>query len=287
MDSKSTRSQLNLIYGVTYNSNTVFFFCLMKKILPFFAASVMMMSSCSITQNLDPTMLAEGGAKLVQSMTISNSDIQQYVNSYITQLDAQSTVCGANDPYTIRLNKIVSGITNVEGVPLNFKVYKTNEVNAFACADGSIRVYSGLMDTMDDDEVLGVIGHEIGHVAHQDTKNAFKQALQTSALMDVISSTGSTAAALTGSQVGAIAQNLAQSKYSQKQESNADDYGYEFLKKNGKNPRAMVKAFEKLQQMEQSSSSSANSGLTQLFSSHPDTKKRISRMEEKCEKDGY
>lgn len=129
----------------------------MKKILPAAAAATLLLTGCSVARNLDPNMLASGGAKLVQSMTISNSDIQQYVKSYIAQTDAQSTVCGVDDPYTLRLNKIVSGITSVEGIPLNFKVYKTKDINAFACADGSIRVYSGLMDTMDDDEVLGVI----------------------------------------------------------------------------------------------------------------------------------
>lgn len=259
----------------------------MKKTLPALAASMIVLSGCSVMQNLDADRLAQGGAKIVQSMSISNADIQNYVKSYVAQTDAQSQVLGPNDPYTKRLNNIVSGITSVEGTPLNFKVYKTNQINAFACADGSIRVYSGLMDVMDDDEVLGVIGHEIGHVAHEDTKNAFKKALQTSALMDVISSTGGTAAALTDSQVGAIAQNLAQSKFSKSQESNADDYGYDFLKAHGKNPRAMVKAFEKLKQMEESSGSTSTNGLAQLFSSHPDINKRIQNMERRCAKDGY
>lgn len=259
----------------------------MKKTLLTLFASSILLTGCSVMQNLDADRLAQGGAKLMQSMTLSNAEIQAYVKSYVAQTDAQSKVLGANDPYTKRLSKIVSGITSVEGTPLNFKVYKTNDINAFACADGSIRVYSGLMDVMDDDEVLGVIGHEIGHVAHEDTKNAFKKALQTSALMDVISSTGSTAAALTESQVGVIAQNLAQAKFSKSQESSADDYGYDFLKKHGKNPRAMVKAFQKLKQMEESSGSTSTAGLTQLFSSHPDINKRIQRMEQKCAKDGY
>ncbi|MDE6638688.1 MAG: M48 family metalloprotease, partial [Muribaculaceae bacterium] len=201
----------------------------MKKFLfPALAGVLLSLTGCSIAQNMDMARLAQGGAKIAQSMTISNDEIQQYVKSYIAQSDAKNSVCGANDAYTVRLNKILSGITNVEGIPLNFKVYKTNDINAFACADGSIRVYSGLMDVMSDEEVLGVIGHEMGHVAHQDTKNAFKNALQTAALMDVIASTGSTAAALTDSQFGAIAQNLASAKYSKNQENNADDYGYSF-----------------------------------------------------------
>lgn len=247
----------------------------------------LLLSGCNVMQNLDANRLASGGAKLMQSMTLTNAQIQDYVKSYVAQTDAQSQVLGPNDPYTRRLENIVSGITSVEGTPLNFKVYKTNQINAFACADGSIRVYSGLMDVMDDDEVLGVIGHEIGHVAHQDTKNAFKNALQTSALMDVIGSTGNTAAALTDSQVGAIAQNLASAKFSKSQESNADNYGYDFLKSHGKNPRAMVKAFQKLKEIEQKSSGNSSNGLAQLFSSHPDIDKRIRNMEDRCKKDGY
>lgn len=259
----------------------------MKKLIPAISLSLLILTGCSVAQNLDMARLAQGGAKIAQSMTISNDQIQQYVKSYIAESDAKNTVCGAGDPYTKRLAHIISGITNVEGIPLNFKVYKTNDINAFACADGSIRVYSGLMDVMSDDEVLGVIGHEIGHVAHQDTKNAFKNALQTAALMDVIASTGSTAAALTDSQFGAIAQNLASAKFSKSQENNADDYGYSFLKKNKKNPAAMVKAFQKLKQMEDASGGTQTAGMAQLFSTHPDINKRISRMQAKCKADGY
>lgn len=266
---------------------TPLFLSNMKKIALTLLTSTLMLGGCGIAKNLDTERLAMGGTKLMQSMTISNAEIQEYVKSYIAQTDAKSTVCSNNDAYTKRLKKILSGINTVEGTPLNFKVYKTNDINAFACADGSIRVYTGLMDTMTDEEVLGVIGHEIGHVAHEDTKNAFKKALQTSALMDVISSTGSTAAALTDSQVGAIAQNLAQARYSQKQECNADDYGYEFLKKHGKNPRAMVKAFKKLKTMEESAGGNVSNGMAQLFSTHPDINKRIQRMEQRCRKDGY
>lgn len=259
----------------------------MKKLITAMSLSLLMLTGCSVAQNLDMARLAQGGAKIAQSMTVSNDEIQQYVKSYVAESDTKNTVCPANDAYTKRLATIVSGITEVEGIPLNFKVYKTNDINAFACADGSIRVYSGLMDVMSDDEVLGVIGHEIGHVAHQDTKKAFKNALQTAALMDVIASTGSTAAALTDSQFGAIAQNLASAKYSQSQENNADDYGYAFLKKNGKNPAAMVKAFKKLKQMEEASGTTKTGGLAQLFSTHPDIDKRISRMQSKCKADGY
>ena len=246
------------------------------------AAALFSFTGCS-SSGLNMSSLMSGAGKAVQAMTISDSQIQGYVKEYVAYSDKQNKVAPANSPYTVRLNKLTQGLTSVDGVPLNFKVYLTDEINAFACADGSVRVYSGLMDRMTDDEVLGVIGHEIGHVAHKDTKNAFKNSLLTSALLDGVASTGSTAAALTQSQLGKLGESLVNAKFSQKQESNADDYGYDFLKGNGKNPWAMAMAFQKLGSMEGTQSAS---GLSQMFSSHPSTPKRISHIVDRCHKDG-
>lgn len=256
----------------------------MKKIVSLFIISIFMMGNYASAQNW--SRIISGAQKAYQAYKLSDEEIQNYVHEYITGLDAQSTVCGANDPYTLRLNKLTKGLTDVDGLPLNFKVYKTTEVNAFACADGSVRVYSGLMDLMTDDEILGVIGHEVGHVAHKDTKEAFKNALKTSALMDGLASTSTKVAALTDSQIGAIGEKMLNARYSRKQEDNADDYGYDYLKKSGKNPYAMTMAFEKLQTLE-NAGGSTSSFVKNLFSDHPETAKRIARMEERAKKDGY
>ena len=50
----------------------------------------------------------------------------------------------------------------------------TNEMNANA--RWLVRVYSGLMDKMNDDELRFVIGHEIGHVALDISKKAMQVA---------------------------------------------------------------------------------------------------------------
>lgn len=240
-------------------------------------------SSCS-TSSMNMLGLIGAGQQALQAATISDSQIQSYVHQYIQNMDKQSNVASADNPYSIRLAKLTQGLTSVDGVPLNFKVYITDDINAFACADGSVRVYSGLMDRMTDDEVLGVIGHEIGHVAHKDTKKAFQQALIQSAVINGIGATSETAAALTSSQLSQIGQQLLSAKYSQKQESNADDYGYDFLKSHGKNPWAMAYAFQKLGDLE--NGSAANAGMAQMFSSHPSTSKRISHIIDRCKKDG-
>lgn len=259
----------------------------MKKVKFFIISAGLFLTTlfggCS-TSGLNLQGLVGAGTTALQAATVSDSQIQSYVHQYIQDMDQKNQVAPANSPYTVRLKKLTQGLTSVDGIPLNFKVYITPEINAFACADGSVRVYSGLMDKMTDDEVLGVIGHEIGHVAHKDTRKAFQQALLQSAVLEGIGSTSSTAATLTSSQLAQIGSKMLSAKYSQKQESNADDYGYDFLVANGKNPWAMAYAFTKLEELE--GGQSAQSGMSQMFSSHPSTPKRIKHIQDRCKKDG-
>ncbi len=224
-----------------------------------------------------------GAAKAVQAATLTDEQMTAYVKEYIDWMDTHNKVCDPDHPYTQRLNRLTEGLTDVEGIPLNFKVYWVVDVNAFACADGSVRVFAALMDIMSDEELLGVIGHEIGHVAHKDSKKAFRTALLTSALKDGISANGGTIAALTDSQIGDLGEALANAKYSQKQENQADDYGYEFLKKSGKNPWAMALSFKRLKEIQ---GEGKQSKINQLFSSHPDLDKRIQRMEKRATDEG-
>lgn len=236
------------------------------------------------TAQFDVMRAISGGAKAIRALTLTDSQMASYVRESVNYMDQKNTVLPEDDPYTQRLRTLTAGITDADGIPLNFKVYKVTDVNAFACPDGSVRVFSALMDIMNDDELLGIIGHEIGHVLKHHSKNAFKNALLTDALRDGLASTGGVVAALTDSQLGALTQSLINAKYSQKQEKEADDCGYDFLVSKGKNPWGMVMAFEKLQSMEGNQNSSY---IAKMFSSHPDTKARIARMTKRCLKDKY
>lgn len=229
---------------------------------------------------------AAAGIKTYQALTLSDDEVCEYVRQAVQYMDKENTVLPSSSPYVQRLNRLVSGITKVNGKKLNFKVYKTSEVNAFACADGSVRVYTGLMDIMNDDELLGVLGHEIGHVGLNHSRKAMKKQLLTGALRDAIISTDGTLGMLAATQLGALSEYMVNAKYSRKQEEEADDYGYSFLKKNRKNPKAMMDALVKLKSLEKKQGKVAKY-VSQMFSSHPDTDKRIDRLKTRCKKDGY
>jgi putative metalloprotease len=221
--------------------------------------------------------------KGVTSFTLTNADAAKLSKEAVDKLDAEHEVAGPNDPYTLRLNRVFGKHTAGEGYTLNYKVYKIKEVNAFATADGSVRVYSGLMDIMDDNELLAVIGHEIGHVANNDSRDAMRAAYQKEALIDGVSSQSATISSVTDSQLGKIGSAMIDSKHSRKQEAEADLFAYDFMKKNGYNVNAEESAFRILAKMSEGAEASF---LERMMSSHPDSKQRAEDAKKRAEKDG-
>ena len=256
------------------------------KIFKTLAISVALLTAVPAqTADWDLWNAASAGVKAYKAMTLSDEQVQDYVRQAVSYMDRQNKVLPASSPYSQRLKRLTANLTKVNGVPLNFKVYQTRDVNAFACADGSVRVYTALMDAMTDNELLGVIGHEIGHVGLQHSKKAIRSELLTGALRDALASSDSRMGYLAASQLGAIGEVLLNARYSRKQEKEADDYGYSFLKKHGKNPWGMVMALEKLQAL-QKKAGVKSSYIANMFSDHPDLKTRVDRLKDRCRKDG-
>ncbi len=221
--------------------------------------------------------------KGIAGFTFSDADAAALSKEAVVKMDAENKVAGPTDPYAIRLNRVFGKYTQGDGYTLNYKVYLTKDINAFATADGSVRVFSGLMDVMDDNELLAVIGHEIGHVANHDSRDAMKALYQKEALIDAAASQSSKIATLTDSQLAKIGSAMIDSKHSRKQESEADLFAYDFLKKNGYNVNAEESAFRILAKM---SEGTEKSFIDQMMSSHPDSKERADDAKARAEKDG-
>ncbi|AKD54513.1 M48 family metallopeptidase [Spirosoma radiotolerans] len=237
----------------------------------------------SQAQTTTKPSLMQALMEAVSSATVSDAQVADLSRQAIKEMDAKNPVAAPNDPYTLRLNKIVSRHHTIGGLPLNFKVYKVPDVNAFATADGSVRVFKGLMDIMTDNELLAVMGHEIGHVINHDSKDAMKRGLQTSALRDALSSGSGTVSKVAQSQLGSVADYLISAKFSRQQETEADDYSYDFLKRNGYNVLALATSFEKLAKL----SGGAQGGkLASLVSDHPDSQSRAQRVRDRARRDG-
>jgi putative metalloprotease len=223
--------------------------------------------------------------KGVKAVTFSDADAAKLAGEAVAYMDTHNPIAAENDPYTVRLKKLFAKHQNEGGMNLNFKVYKVKDVNAFACADGSVRVFSSLMDIMTDEELLGIIGHEIGHVANKDSRDAVKSAYKREALMDAASSQSGVVNTLSQSQLGSFATALLDSKYSRKQESEADEYSYNFMKQHNYKVTSLASAFKKFADMEKSSGAE-RSKSEKMLSSHPDSSERAAKVLERAKKDG-
>lgn len=252
----------------------------MKKII-----TTVLVVSATVTMSAQFNLgkMAKAAGKGVQAMSFTNAEAQKLAKEGIVYMDANNKVASAKDPYAVRLNKLFGKHKSEDGLPLNYKVYLVSDINAFAAADGSVRVFSSLMDIMSDNELLAIIGHEIGHVKNEDSKDAVKSAYLRAAAMDAASASSNTVATLSNSQLGTFANDLLNAKHSKKQESQADDYSYDFMKKHGYDVVGAYTAFEKLALL----GGSAKSGAFQkMMSSHPDSEKRAQSIKKRAEKDG-
>ncbi|SDV49314.1 metalloprotease LoiP [Chitinasiproducens palmae] len=225
--------------------------------------------------SLNSNALMASGGQAYKAMSLSASDVKQLSDQACQQEDKTHTVAAANSKYQQRLNRIASQLGNdINGQPVNYKVYMTKDVNAWAMANGCVRVYSGLMDMMNDDEVRGVVGHEMGHVALGHTQRAMQVAYATTAARGLAGASGnSVVASLSNSQLGALAEALVNAQFSQSQETAADDYSFDAQKKKGQNPRGLVTAFQKLAKLD--------NGQSSMFSSHPSSPDRAQHIEQR------
>ncbi len=223
---------------------------------------------------LDLKGALSAGTNAVKAATFSDDDARKVADQACPYMDSKAQIAPANSKYVQRLNGIAKklNVSEVNGAKTNYKVYITNDINAFAMANGCIRVYSGLMDMMNDDEVMGVVGHEIGHVALGHTRKRMQMAYATAAARGAAAASGnSTVSTLSQSQLGDLSESLIKAQYSQSNESESDNYSFDLLVKNGLSPEGLITGFQKLAKL--------GGGKSDMFSSHPSSEDRASRLQ--------
>lgn len=252
----------------------------MRQFFPL-AAIAMSLSlvGCETMKTMDVSKLTDVGGSAMKAMSLSDGDITAMSDQSCAAMDQKNQIAPANSRYTTRLNQVIRAMpTTVNGKTANYKVYMTPDVNAWAMANGCIRVYSGLMDLMNDDELRGVIGHEIGHVALGHSKSRMQTAYAASAARGLASAAGGIAGQLSQSQAGDLAEKFVNAQFSQSQESAADSYSFDLLGERKLERKGLVTGFQKLAKLSEGKSSSNS-----LLSSHPPSTDRAAAMQKRLD----
>jgi predicted Zn-dependent protease len=167
------------------------------------------------------------------------------------------------------------------GYRLEFRRSDALGANALALPSGIIVVTDRLVEmAKSDDELIGVLAHEMGHVRH---RHALRHVLQNSA-------TGLVVAAITGditsvtSLAATLPTVLIDASYSRSFEVEADDAAVAYLKRRGiplKSYAAMLGRLEAEHRKKQGEAGEGNKkSLGDYFSTHPVTEERIRRIME-------
>jgi Zn-dependent protease with chaperone function len=163
-----------------------------------------------------------------------------------------------------------------KGIAYTFKVVDSPEINAFALPGGFVYVNRGLIEAADtQDELAGVLAHEIGHVV---ARHGADQAVRASLAQTGLGALGGLLGQGTSASIGEMAAQMAATgvfmRFSRQAEREADRLGARMLYDAGLEPKGMVTFFDKLAALQKTQPNV----VQQFFLSHPSPAERSSNV---------
>jgi predicted Zn-dependent protease len=178
-------------------------------------------------------------------------------------------------------NKLVqNSIAAQSGYQYDFHLLRDDKVvNAFALPGGQVFITAALFERLQtEDQLAGVLGHEIGHVIHRHgaermASQGFIQGLIQSVM---IGSGGSQSMAQIANTVG----QYSSMKYGRDQELESDDIGVRIMAESGYKPAELLGVMDILEK------SSGGRKVPEFQSTHPSPENRRQKIRESMKKYG-
>ncbi len=160
-------------------------------------------------------------------------------------------------------------------LPWQFTVVDEPAVNAFALPGGYIYVTRGILAFLNDEEQLaGVLGHEIGHVTARHSAQQYTKATSAGVGLTLLSIFVPEARPLQG--LVETAFGVLFMKHGRDDELQADRLGIEYTAKTGWDPRGVAGMLRTLQRLDEASGS--RRGVPNFLSTHPAPADRVQKV---------
>jgi predicted Zn-dependent protease len=196
-----------------------------------------------------------------------------------------------NDPTIVAYVKAVGSRLATHSprkdVRYTFQIVDMEVPNAFALPGGYVYISRGLLILVNsEDELAGVMGHEIGHVAGRHAVQRITRVAATSPLriitglagvaVSIVAPSAGTAIA----DVGQVASALVIAPYSRDQEREADRVGQEIAASAGWNPKGLTSLLNSLGRAEKLHSGEKHQ--SSFFDTHPATGERVAKTTQRA-----
>lgn len=204
------------------------------------------------------------GQKILYSVrqelqVLDDPDISQYING---------------------LGQQVLKVVGPQYFDYRFFVVRSEQLNAFAAPAGMVFFYSGLLEAMhNEDELVSVMAHEIGHVVSRHIANRMEKSGKTSVASMILGVAG-LALGVPGLSQGIFTGSLAAGQtanlqYSREDEEQADRLAFGWMVAMRRNPDSMRAMLQTLRRVVRYSMGN----VPQYLLTHPDPESRIGYVE--------
>ncbi len=152
-------------------------------------------------------------------------------------------------------------------------------VNAFALPGGQIFITSGLFRLLkSEDQLAGVLGHEIGHVVGRHSNEQMAQHGLWAGIARGVGLLLSDGQSMGGMQVADMLAQVRLKSYGRDDELESDRLGVRFMAQAGYDPEALIGVMEILAQ------ASGGAGGPEFLNTHPNPENRVERIKEEIAK---
>lgn len=177
--------------------------------------------------------------------------------------------------YVTLVGTVIAQASEKPALDWRFIVLDSDGVNAYAAPGGFIHVTRGLLGMLkDESELAGVLGHEITHVTQRHTVDDLRTSTTISTGTEVAGKGGGLTREILTQLAGKAFEDIFNGQFSQAKESDSDKIGVQLANKQGYSPHGLATALQKI--LDRNSGQKQPNGF---FSSHPQLKDRIDKVE--------
>ncbi|AFK03678.1 peptidase M48 Ste24p [Emticicia oligotrophica DSM 17448] len=193
----------------------------------------------------------------------ADNEVQQEAKAVgykiVKQVDEEAKAKGVKIPYQFDFHVLADDQT----------------VNAFALPGGQIFITVGLLKRLkSEDQLAGVLGHEVGHVIHRHSAQQMAKSDFYQGLVGAVATATSDGTGMGGGQIAQYVAQIQQMKFGRNDELQSDEFGVKYMIQAGYDPNAMIQVMEILEE------ASGGQQTAEFMSTHPSPENRIIKIKE-------
>jgi len=218
------------------------------------------------------SIMGDAASDMSKSTSVTDEELKKIAEEDIAKMDKDNDI--VKDQYHNDLQKVMKKIKIPVGVKLDVKVYWSPFLYIFSRSNGAIRVNHGIIEQLNDDELLFVMAHEVGHLLHEDFKKSYRKEHAMYSFEKMLNMSGDSMGGMSNGILASVTSEMRKSRFQKHEEFNADEFAMAVLKENNISREAAVDALELLQYL--------NAPLLKM---HPTGHERVKNIEDNYKKD--